>query len=183
MSSPCRRASLALIALAGLCLAACQREARPLKAKPETGPDKVSLTELYPGAPPGTPVDPHAKEYEGNAYHISQGQRYFRWFNCTGCHANGGGAIGPALIDEEWRYGGDIQHIYATIVEGRPNGMPAFRDKIPETQVWEIAAYVRSLTGNVDRLAAPSRSESLSTPPINNINPTPPRGSDPGARP
>jgi cytochrome c oxidase cbb3-type subunit 3 len=182
MSSPCRRASLALIGLAALGLAACQREARPLKAKPETGPGQLTQTELYPGVAPAAAVDPHAREYEGNAYHIAQGQRYFRWFNCTGCHANGGGAIGPALMDEDWRYGGDIQHIYATIAQGRPNGMPAFGDKIPPTQIWEIAAYVRSLTGNADKLAAPSRSEGMaSIPPINNINRTPPRVSDPAA--
>ena len=181
MSSPCRRASLSLIALAALSLAACHREARPLKAKPETGPSPLSLSDLYPGAPPGTPVDPRSKEYEGNAYHISQGQQYFRWFNCNGCHSNGGGGMGPALMDDQWRYGGDLQHIYATIDQGRPNGMPSFHDKIPPSQIWEIAAFVRSLTGNVDKLAAPSRSEGLSTPPINNINRTPPRDSNPAA--
>jgi cytochrome c oxidase cbb3-type subunit III len=182
MSSPCRGASLVLLALAALALAACQRETRHIKSKPETGADQVSLSDLYPGEVPTAAADPHAKEYEGNAYHIAQGQRYFRWFNCNGCHANGGGGMGPALMDEDWRYGGDIQHIYATIVQGRPNGMPSFRDKIPETQVWEIAAYVRSLSGNVDRLAAPSRSERMqSIPPINNINAQPPRGTDPSA--
>ena len=60
--------------------------------------------------------------------------------------------------------------------------MPSFRGKIPDDQIWEIAAYVRSLSGNADKLAAPSRSEGMaSIPPINNINRTPPRGSDPAA--
>jgi cytochrome c oxidase cbb3-type subunit 3 len=25
--------------------------------------------------------------------------------NCSGCHANGGGGMGPALMDDEWIYG------------------------------------------------------------------------------
>lgn len=179
MSSRCRRASLFALA-AAVILAGCQRESRKLKAEPETGPDRVDVTDLYPGAAPSQVKDPHAQEYEGNAYHIANGQKYYKWFNCNGCHANGGGAIGPALMDQDWRYGGEIQQIYATIVQGRPNGMPSFRDKIPETQVWEIAAYVRTLTGNADKLAAPSRAEAMSSiPPINNIDKQPPKGSDP----
>lgn len=180
MSSRFLRAA-SLAALAAALLAGCQRESRKLKAEPETGPNQVALSELVPGAAPKPVRDPHAAEYEGNAYHIANGQRYFRWYNCNGCHSNGGGGIGPALMDDQWRYGGQIEQIYSTIHQGRPNGMPSFKDKIPETQIWEIAAFVRSLSGNVDRLAAPSRSERMrSTPPINNINAQPPK-SDPAA--
>lgn len=45
-------------------------------------------------------------------------------------------------------------------MEGRPNGMPSFRGRIPEGQAWELVAYVRSMSGLVSG-AAPSRSESL----------------------
>jgi cytochrome c oxidase cbb3-type subunit 3 len=169
--------------VAALILAACNRENRSLAAAPETGPRGVTVSELYPGptAAP-TPVDPRAAEYEGNAVHISNGQRLYRWFNCVGCHFNGGGGIGPALMDDKWRYGGRIEQIYASIVQGRPNGMPAFRDRITEQQVWEIAAYVRSLSGNVDKLAAPSRGDEMrSIPPINNIDRQPPAKGDPAA--
>ena len=71
--------------------------------------------------------------------------------------------------------------IYASIQQGRPNGMPAFRDKIPDQQIWEIAAYVRSLSGNADKLAVQSRGDEMrSIPPINNIDRQPPKG-DPDA--
>lgn len=169
-----------LVAVAALCAcltSACNRENRNLDASPaESGPRGISVSGLYPGnAPRPTPRDPRAKAYEGNATHIANGQRYYAWFNCNGCHFNGGGGIGPALMDDKWRYGGQIEQIYATIQEGRPNGMPSFRDKIPDEQIWEIAAYVRSLSGNEDKLAAPSRAEApASIPPINNINRTPP---------
>lgn len=168
----------------GLALpAACNRENRNLDAAgPETGPRALTVSELYPGpASAPTPPDPRAQGYEGNAAHIANGQRYYQWFNCSGCHFNGGGGIGPPLMDEKWRYGGEIEQIYASIVQGRPNGMPAFRDKIPEQQVWEIAAFVRTLSGNADKLAAPSRKEGMSgPPPLNNIDRQPPQG-DPDA--
>jgi cytochrome c oxidase cbb3-type subunit 3 len=176
-----RMAALGATALA--VLAGCNREDRPLQppVAAETGPRGLTLSQLYPGAPSPAPSDPRGAEYEGNAFHISNGQTYYKWFNCSGCHFNGGGGIGPALMDDKWRYGGRIEEIYATIVQGRPNGMPAFKDKIPEAQVWEIAAFVRSMSGNADKLAAPTRADEMrSTPPISNQNKTPETG-DPSA--
>ncbi|MFC3067683.1 c-type cytochrome [Phenylobacterium soli] len=167
-------------AVAALTLGACNREARDLKPTPtaETGPHAVSVSDLYPGPVPSpTPDDPRAQEYEGNAFHIANGQRYFKWFNCVGCHFNGGGGIGPPLMDETWRYGGKMEQIYASISQGRPNGMPSFKDKIPEAQIWEIAAYVRSLSGEANKIAAPSRQDAIrSTPPINNADAKPQAG-------
>ena len=55
--------------------------------------------------------------------------------------------MGPPLIDDKWIYGSDPDQIFATIMQGRPNGMPSFRGKIPDYQVWQLAAYVRSLGG------------------------------------
>jgi cytochrome c oxidase cbb3-type subunit 3 len=180
MSSPCRRAAEAalLAALAALLLAGCEREKREIVSKPEQAPAQVSVSDLYAGQAPAQPPDPHAKAYEGVAFHISQGQKYFRWFNCNGCHANGGGGIGPALMDDQWRYGGRIEQIYATIAQGRPNGMPSFRDKIPPTQIWEIAAYVRSLSGQADPLAVSSRPDEMQSTPPNNHTPKAPLKSE-----
>ena len=171
-------ASAAVVACL-LFLTACERENRHLSDPPESGPRAPLLSDLRPGASPPSPDDPRDAAYDGNATHIANGQRYFQAFNCNGCHFNGGGGIGPALMDDKWRYGGKTEQIAASILQGRPNGMPAFRDKIPEQQVWEIAAYVRSLSGNADKLAAPSRAEGMrSIPPINNIDRQLPR-SDP----
>jgi cytochrome c oxidase cbb3-type subunit 3 len=167
-----------------LALGGCNREHRALQPKPaaETGPKGLTLTQLHAGQAAPMPSDPRAKEYAGNAQHIANGQTYYMWFNCVGCHFNGGGGIGPPLMDAEWRYGGEMEQIYASIVQGRPNGMPAFKDKIPEAQVWEIAAYVKSLSGDVDRLAAPSRPEAMrATGPINNQNRQEPQKGDPAA--
>jgi cytochrome c oxidase cbb3-type subunit 3 len=176
-------AVLGLIVTLALPLAACQRETRDLQPTPaaESGPRSLTVSDLRPGGGTPPPDDPRGGEYEGNAAHIANGQRYYEWFNCKGCHFNGGGGIGPALMDDKWRYGGEIERIYASIEQGRPNGMPAFRDKIPEQQVWEIAAYVRTLSGNADKLAAPSRQDGMrSAPPINNKDREPLNG-DPAA--
>jgi cytochrome c oxidase cbb3-type subunit 3 len=172
-----------LIAAAVAGLAACDRETRPLASQAEATPNLVAVSDLHPGGGPPPPADPRARAYEGNAFQISQGGKYYRWFNCSGCHANGGGSIGPPLMDAKWRYGGQIEQIVATIDQGRPNGMPSFHGKIPEQQMWQIAAFVRSLSGNADKLAAPSRREApRSIPPLNNIDKAPPKGGDtPGA--
>ena len=167
--------------IAFVALTACDRESRPLASQTETSPKAPQVSDLRPagGLPP--PPDPRGQAYEGNATHIANGQRYFTWFNCNGCHFNGGGGIGPALMDDKWRYGGKMEQIVASIEQGRPNGMPSFKDKIPEQQVWEIAAYVTALSGNADKLAAPSRPDGMrSIPPINNLDRQPPR-SDPAA--
>jgi len=46
-------------------------------------------------------------------------------------------------------------------MDGRPNGMPAFRGRISEQQAWQLAAYVRSMTGFARKDAAPGRNDSL----------------------
>ena len=46
-------------------------------------------------------------------------------------------------------------------MEGRPNGMPAFVNKIPDMQVWELVAFVQAMTGNAPIDALPGRSDHL----------------------
>ena len=82
-------------------------------------------------------------------------------------------------MDEKWRYGGTIDAIQATILDGRPNGMPSFRNRVTDTQAWQLAAYVRALSGNVRKDAVPSRREGLAaTPPLTQLPQQTPRGSD-----
>ena len=104
-------------------------------------------------------ANPRGPAFEGNAFHIAQGQRLYGWMNCGGCHSNGGGGMGPPLMDDEWRYGGEMDEIAATILDGRPNGMPAFRGRITEDQAWQLAAYVRALSAQPRQDALPSRAD------------------------
>ena len=97
--------------------------------------------------------------FEGNAFHIAQGQRLYAWMNCAGCHAHGGGGMGPPLMDDEWRYGGEMGEIAATILRGRPNGMPSFRAHVTEDQAWQLAAFVRALSAQPRQDALPGRAD------------------------
>jgi len=176
MCSPCRRierrAGFALAALLALAAVGCERERREYASKgpPTTPPGAVRVGTLQPGTPLPTPSEPRGRHFEGNAYHVNQGQQLYKWFNCTGCHANGGGAIGPALMDAQWRYGGSIEQIHASIMQGRPNGMPSFAGKIPDDQVWQIAAYVRTMSGNAPKYVAGGGRQGMAVaPPLSRV--------------
>src|ERR1700709_1364698 len=96
---------------------------------------------------------------------MAQGQRLFMWMNCVGCHAHGGGGMGPPLMDGKWIYGFDDANIFASIVAGRPNGMPAFRGRLGDDQVWQLVSYVKSLGGNASTLSAAVRDDHMSVRP------------------
>jgi len=66
-------------------------------------------------------------------------------------------------MDDQWRYGHEPPQIVATILQGRPNGMPSFAGRISTEQAAQLAAYVRSMSGQVREDVAPSRSDGLST--------------------
>src|SRR4051812_8362760 len=150
---------------AALWLASCEREERGFRVEPPSAGkvNTIRLTELQPG--PAQPADVTKNEYEENAYAVSEGKRLYEQMNCVGCHFHGGGGIGPPLMDARWIYGSDPAQIFSTIVQGRPNGMPAFRGKLNDEQVWKIAAYVRSLSGQVAKDVAPGRDDDMSGPP------------------
>ena len=154
------RRSLILTAMFGL--VACNREKTNLRPSPASvivygGAARQSL--LQPG---GLRTEPHAANpYEGNAPAISEGQRLFNWYNCSGCHANGGGGMGPPLIKQNWIYGSEPENLFDTIVKGRPNGMPAWGGRIPEYEIWEIVTWVRSQNNLEPKAATPVRVDSL----------------------
>ena len=154
------------IAFAAL-LSGCEREQRHFEAERQnTGPNESAVRQSL--NQPAVALNGHVKPpadnvsmYDDNAYSVSEGRRLYRWYNCSGCHFNGGGGIGPALMDSEWVYGSDPASIFATIMQGRPNGMPSFGGHIPEDQVWKIVAYVRAMGGGLRTDVATSRGDSL----------------------
>jgi cytochrome c oxidase cbb3-type subunit 3 len=153
----------------------CRRERRDNPTSDiSTTSSGVVLSPLHPAAVPANIVTTLAS-YQDNGYAINEGKRLFDSYNCTGCHAHGGGAIGPALMDERWIYGSEPANVFATIVEGRPNGMPSFRGKVPDFQVAELVAYVRSMSGLAGGAWGPGRGDSMSVKkPENRVKPRPP---------
>ena len=152
------------------CLAlSCQREKRDIQPSPTrlaVYGDAARESTLRPGGP----VQPQAtvtNPYNGSGYDISEGQRLYDWYNCSGCHFAGGGGIGPPLIKTAWIYGGEPANIFDTIVKGRPNGMPSWGGRIPEYQIWQLVAYVRSMNGLQPTSASPTRPDTIETNPQN----------------
>ncbi|MBU3079347.1 c-type cytochrome [Sphingomonas quercus] len=142
------RTDAALAAVLLLALAGCHKPPQAEPAAPGgPGAPGVPVSGLIPagGGPPSAP-NPRALPYYDSNEAVAQGMRAYKQYNCGGCHFNGGGGIGPALMDDVWIYGGRLDQIYATIYQGRPNGMPAWGGKIPDQQIWQIAAYVRSMS-------------------------------------
>lgn len=69
--------------------------------------------------------------------------------------------MGPPLMSRTFIYGSEPDNIFDTIVKGRPNGMPSWGGRIPEHQIWQIVAYVRSLSGQEPPTATPARSDDM----------------------
>jgi len=138
----------------------CEREARPFRELPvaaaRTGRPGVSL---QAGGP--APSPPQISPFQRNAWGILEGKHIYDNFNCVGCHAHGGGGMGPALMDDKWIYGSQPANMFESIVEGRPNGMPSFRNRIADVQVWQLVAYIQSLSGQVAMDASAARSDHL----------------------
>lgn len=176
------RSALLLAATAAL-LAGCQREERQYRLDPPAleGLDAVALMpERIGGAPPNAYVA-MGRPYETNAYNLSQGKRLYDAFNCRGCHADGGGAGGPAFLDGSWRYGADAASVYASIRDGRDNGMPPFRDRLTPEQTWQLAGYVRTVGSYSAVTGATSRNDQMQSRPAENRAPAASQPSRPGS--
>lgn len=88
-------------------------------------------------------VNPVANDPQAPA----RGMEYFNQFNCVGCHApNGAGGMGPSLSNAKFKYGRSPAQIYLTILQGRPKGMPAWGGRLPDHVIWDIVAYIRSIS-------------------------------------
>jgi cytochrome c oxidase cbb3-type subunit III len=158
-----------------LAAAACQREERRFSL-PEASPRPLTVqpaSNFFAGEQPlvaADTLDPMMPGYAETAYAVSEGSGLYMAFNCVGCHANGGGAIGPALIDNVWFYGSSPYAIAQSILGGRHNGMPSFRNKLGAQQLYSLVAYVRTLGGLVRGDAIPARLDHMRTAPARNLN-------------
>jgi cytochrome c oxidase cbb3-type subunit 3 len=141
-----------------------QRQALPLHTADTTGlPDEGVLARVAIGDLAGvgnntldaTVASPYANDHAA----IKEGNELFVGMNCAGCHSHGGGGMGPPLRDDEWRYGGSMEAIVHTILNGRPNGMPSFKNRITPDQAWQLASYVKSLSARTREDALSGRAD------------------------
>src|SRR3569832_1898976 len=136
-----------LIAAATIAVTACEREERALRLDP---PVASALDEVHPmptgigGGPPQV-YSALEKPFASNAYELSQGKRLYNWMGCPQCQGNSQSRSGPPLLDGWWQYGPDVVSIFVTIRDGRPGGMPSFRDKLTTEQIWQVTGYIQTL--------------------------------------
>ena len=143
--SPARLAPVA-IGMALVALAACSKSPASDTTTTVSHQTKTKFVPVRAAGLAAGDVDPRVLPYLNSKAVVLEGKTLFQSHNCNGCHSNGGGGMAPALMDDEWIYGGRIEDIHATIVEGRPNGMPKWGGKIPDVDIWKIATYVRSMS-------------------------------------
>ena len=65
---------------------------------------------------------------------------------CAACHgADGKGGIGPALgATQKFKYGRTEAEITKSIADGRPNGMPGFKNDLTKDKLDALAKFVLS---------------------------------------
>lgn len=69
---------------------------------------------------------------------------------CASCHADdGGGMIGPNLVDDYWIHGNSPMAIHTVIEQGvLPKGMPAWGMMLRPEQIDAMTAYLISIAGS-----------------------------------
>jgi cytochrome c oxidase cbb3-type subunit 3 len=170
-SAPLSVKSMCVLLVSSLC--GCAREERQFRTDP---PVAAALEAVAPmpngiaGAPPDAYVAA-GEPYKSNAYDLSQGKQLYGEFNCNGCHAEGGGASGPAFLNGWWRYGPQLVSIFVSIRDGRPRGMPAFESRLTTGQIWQLAGYVQSIGAYSAKTSAPSRNDAMQSRPAENRSP------------
>lgn len=165
--------AVAVAAAAAATLGGCRREERDYRLDPPVL-EALDAVALMPGRIGGAPPDVYVamdRSAESNAFSLSQGKRLYEVFNCRGCHADGGGASGPPFVDGRWRYGADPASVYASIRDGRDNGMPPFRDRLTPEQIWQLAGYVRTIGAYAPVTGATSRNDEMQSRPAENRGP------------
>jgi len=116
-------------------------------------------------------ISAEGNPYDSNAYQLSQGKRLYYWFNCQGCHADGGGDAAPSFTTGWWRYGPDRVSLFLSIRDGRPHGMPTFERRLTSDQIWQLVGYIRAMGDYASKTGAPSRNDDMQSRPAENRAP------------
>jgi mono/diheme cytochrome c family protein len=103
------------------------------------GSRAIAQAPATPGAPPFDLSNPNA---------INEGAQQFSR-TCTGyCHGKEGGpARAPKLRGQKL----EQSYVYGRIMKGSPNGMPAFESTLPQEKIWQLVAYILSLSKAEDK--------------------------------
>jgi cytochrome c oxidase cbb3-type subunit III len=108
---------------------------------------RVPVSGIYPGGNAAGLYASMPNPLANDPDAVQRGMKDFDAFNCSGCHApNGGGGMGPSLSNDTWIYRSSAANIYLSIAQGRAAGMPAFAAMLPDRTLWELVAYIQSIS-------------------------------------
>lgn len=93
-------------------------------------------------------VNENTVTYLSDATSLEFGKKIFVTA-CAACHAtDGGGTVGPNLVDDYWLHGGSMSDIFKSIKYGWPEkGMKSWKDDYSPAQIAQISSYIKSLKG------------------------------------
>ncbi|MFZ6025900.1 MAG: cbb3-type cytochrome c oxidase N-terminal domain-containing protein [Bacteroidota bacterium] len=93
-------------------------------------------------------VNENTVTYLSDALALNAGKKIFVTA-CAACHAaDGGGTVGPNLVDEYWLHGGSISDVFKSIKYGWPEkGMKSWKDDYSPAQIAQLASYIKSIKG------------------------------------
>src|SRR6202030_4173582 len=110
---------------------------------------QVPVSSIFPG---GATFPPQIKNpAAGDPAAIERGMQAFQSMNCVGCHApNGGGGMGPALIERQFSCGRGLADMHLSVNAGRAHGMRGWGEMLPADAIWGLVAYVTSISSAPD---------------------------------
>lgn len=97
--------------------------------------------------PPDAPVEqkPEANTMTADEQRIAKGKVIYA-AECAMCHGEKlEGALGPALVGPDFRYGGEVKDLIRITTEGTQGGMPQFEKQLGPEKIRNVALYIRSL--------------------------------------
>ena len=111
-------------------------------AQKKSAKEALLAAEQLKGVAPAAAVPiPPAKKLE----YLALGKKEFAE-RCAACHgASAKGGIGPDLTGAQYKYGKSAAAITQTITEGRPGGMPTFKNDLSHEKVEALVQYLLSL--------------------------------------
>ena len=97
--------------------------------------------------PPKLANEEQLSEMAADPNFVAAGEATYK-IRCVSCHGlDGGGLVGPNLTDDYTIYGFGREQVLAVVYHGTPKGMLAWKDQLSLDEVYQVAAYVRTLRG------------------------------------
>lgn len=104
--------------------------------------------------------DPKSQANEDSSADHAEGKSIYET-NCSSCHGiDGGGVIGPNLVDEYWLHGGKTEQISKAIDLGIPEkGMIAWGPILGPKKVRSVVSYIKSIQGSSPKNPKPPQGD------------------------